>query len=70
VLVLRFFAALFLFGLGCAYIWQKDSVLRLNAFMRDRVFRDAYVLLDGRRVGSILILLGLILLILSLKAPS
>jgi len=66
VIVLRFFVALLLFSLGCAYIWQKDTVLRLNAFMRERVFRDSYVLLDGRRAGLLLMVIGLIIFFLSL----
>lgn len=56
---MRFFFALLLISLGCAYLFQRDTVLRLNAYMRDKIFHDANVLLHGRRVGSALIMLGL-----------
>jgi len=63
----RLFAALLLLTLGCAYLFQKDSILRLNAFMRERVFHDSHVLLNRGRVGSSLILCGLVLLVLAFK---
>jgi len=66
VVLFRFFVSLLLVGLGCAYIFQKDTVLRMNAFMREHVFRDAYVLLDGRKIGVVLIVVGLMLFALTL----
>jgi hypothetical protein len=52
---------------GCAYLFQRDTVLRINAFMREKVFHDSHVLLNGRRVGMTLITAGLLLLILTLQ---
>ena len=60
--------ALLLVLMGCAFFFQRDTVLKLNAFMRERVFRDAYVLLEGRRIGSVLIVLGLLLFMLALQS--
>ena len=68
MIVLRFFVALFLVTLGCAFIFQKDTILRLNAFMREKVFTDAHALLNGRRVGSVLIICGLMIFVISLSA--
>lgn len=42
-------------------------VLRINAFMRESVFNDKIVLLNPRKVGAILIALGLLLWVLSLR---
>ena len=58
----RLFVSLLLITLGCAYLFQKDTILRMNAFMRDRVFHDSHVLLNRSRVGSALIIAGFVLL--------
>jgi hypothetical protein len=63
----RLFAALLLMTLGCAYLFQKDTILRLNAFMRERVFHDSHVLLNRSRVGAALIIAGLVLLTIAFK---
>ncbi len=59
-------AGLVLFGLGCCYLFQPKMVLWFNAFMRETVFRDSYVLLEGRRHGALLLLISFILLGLAL----
>ena len=63
----RLFVALLLVTLGCAYLFQKDTILRLNAFMRERIFHDSHVLLNRTRVGGALIVAGLLLLALAFK---
>jgi len=52
-------------ALGCAYLFQKDTILRINAFMREKVFRDSYVLLEGKRLGGMLTLAGVVLVALA-----
>jgi|GEM_PF-3816130 len=63
----RLFAGLLLVFLGCAYLFQKDTILRLNAYMRERIFHDSHVLLNRQRVGGVLVFAGFILLIIAFK---
>ena len=63
----RIFVALLLITLGCAYLFQKDTILRVNAFMRERVFHDSHVLLSSARVGGALVVAGLVILTLAFK---
>ena len=50
--------------LGLGYLFDPKAILRLNAFMRDNFFKDSYVLLNGKRIGSLLLLIGFLLLAL------
>jgi uncharacterized protein YjeT (DUF2065 family) len=47
---------------GLGYLFDPKAILRLNAVMRDYLFRDSFVLLNGKRIGSWLLVLGFILL--------
>lgn len=62
---IRLFVAILLITVGCAYLFQKDTILRLNAFMRERIFHDSHVLLNRNRVGGSLIVFGLFVLMLA-----
>ena len=53
---------LVVFGLG--YLFDPKAILRINATMRDVFFKDSHVLLNGKRIGSLLIVLGFVLLAL------
>ena len=67
VFLLRVSLGFLLVGLGLGYLFQPRAILRLNALVREKVFRDAYVLLKGRRVGAALLTMGLLLLIVTLR---
>jgi hypothetical protein len=65
--MLRVVLGFFLVFLGLAYLVHPTIILRVNAWMRERVFRDAYVLLNNRRIGSVLLLLGFLLFASALR---
>jgi len=67
--LLRLFVGVVLVMLGLGYLFHPESIINLNAFMRDNVFKDTYVLLSNRRIGSILLVIGFILLILTFQMP-
>ncbi len=50
--------------LGLGYLFDPKGILRLNAFMRDVFFKDSHVLLNGKKIGGFLILVGFLLLAL------
>ena len=52
--------------LGLGYLFDSKAILRLNAFIRDNLFRDSYVLLKGKRIGISLLFIGFLLLSISL----
>ena len=54
---------------GVGYMLDPKAILRLNAFMREKFFKDSYVLLNGKRIGSWLIFIGFILLAIGYKTP-
>jgi hypothetical protein len=47
---------------GLGYLLDPKAILRLNATMREVFFKDSNVLLNGKRIGGVLIVLGFILL--------
>jgi hypothetical protein len=55
--------------LGLGYLTDPKGILRLNAFMRSHFFRDSHVLLNGKRIGSLLVIVGFVLLALSYSTP-
>jgi hypothetical protein len=67
VFLLRVSVGFLLVGLGLAYLFQPETILRLNAFMRERVFRDSHVLLGNRRIGAIMLVVGFLLLAVTLQ---
>jgi len=67
--LLRLFVGVVLVMLGLGYLFHPESIINLNSFMRDNVFKDTYVLLSNRRIGSILLVIGFILLILTFQMP-
>jgi hypothetical protein len=58
-----------LLALGMGYLFDPKAIMRLNSMVRDNLVKDSHVLLNGKRIGSVLIFLGFILLIFSLKMP-
>ena len=50
--------------IGLGYLLDPKAILRLNAILRETIFKDSHVLLNGKKIGSWLILLGFILLAL------
>ena len=48
---------------GFLYLTQPERIFKLHAWLRDLVFNDAYVSLRHKKIGSALILLGLVLLL-------
>ena len=67
VFLLRLSFSFLLIVLGLGYLFDPKTILRVNAVMRDRFFKDSYVLLSGRRIGSIFLFIGFLLLILTYK---
>jgi len=67
--LLRLSLGFLLLILGMGYLFDPKAIMRLNAFVRDNLFKDSHVLLNGKRIGYILLFLGFILLIFSFKTP-
>jgi hypothetical protein len=65
--LLRVSLGFLLMLLGMSYLFQPNTILRLNAFMRERLFSDAFVLLNGKRIGATLVAIGLLLLVVTLR---
>ena len=55
--------------LGLGYLSDPKAILRFNATMRDYFFKDAHVLLHGRRIGVLLLVVGFLLLLLGYNSP-
>ena len=56
--------------IGLGYLLDPKAILRLNATMRDRFFNDSHVLLGGKKIGSLLLLIGFVLLTLGYLTAS
>ena len=67
VFLLRIFLGFLLVVLGLGYLLDPKAILRLNAIARDTLFKDSHVLLNGKRIGSLLIVLGFVFLALGYK---
>lgn len=68
MVLLRLALGLFLVILGLAYLFHPALILRINAFMRERIFRDSHVLFGHRRVGGFLLIIGFLWIVVNLKA--
>jgi uncharacterized protein YjeT (DUF2065 family) len=55
--------------IGLGYLLDPKAILRLNAMMRETLFKDSRVLLNGKVIGSWLIFIGFILLALGYTTP-
>ena len=64
VFLLRISLGFLLVILGLGYVFDPKAILRLNALMRDNFFKDSHVLLNGKRIGGLLVVLGFVLLAL------
>ena len=62
--LLRISLGILLVVIGLGYLFDPKAILRLNAFMRDNLFKDSHVLLNGKRVGYLLLSIGFLLLAL------
>jgi len=67
--LLRLSLGFLLVVIGLGYFSDPKAIVRLNAFMRDTLFKDSHVLLNGKRIGSWLIFIGFILLALGYTTP-
>jgi hypothetical protein len=65
VFLLRLSFGFLMVVVGLGYLVDPKAILRFNAFMRDSLFKDSYVLLNGKKIGSLLVLLGFLLLAVS-----
>ena len=50
--------------IGLGYLFDPKAILRMNAVIRETLFKDSHVLLNGKVIGSWLIFIGFILLAL------
>jgi len=67
--LLRMSLGVLLVVLGLGYLFDPKAILRLNAFMRNRFFKDSHVLLNGNRIGYLLLCCGFLLLALGYRTP-
>jgi hypothetical protein len=64
VFLLRISLGFLFVVIGLGYLLDPKAILRLNALMRESLFKDSHVLLNGKVIGSWLIFIGFILLAL------
>ena len=62
--LLRMSLGFLLIVLGLGYLFDPRAIVRLNAFAREKFFKDSHVLLNGRRIGYLLLCFGFLLLAL------
>ena len=67
--LLRISLGFFFVVIGLGYLLDTIAILRLNAMMRDTLFKDSHVLLNGKVIGSWLLFIGFILLALGYTTP-
>jgi len=67
LVLLRFALGFLLVILGLAYLFHPQTIFRFNAFMRETFFKDSHVLLNQKRIGTVLMLIGFILWFLTLR---
>ena len=67
--LLRLSLGFLLVVIGLGYLLDPKAILRLNAIMREILFKDSHVLLNGKVIGSWLLFIGFILLALSYITP-
>jgi len=67
VFLLRLSLGYLLILLGLGYLFQPKTILRFNAFMRDYLFKDSYVLLNARRIGTTLLFCGFLLWLITFR---
>ncbi len=68
--LLRILVGFLLIVLGLGYLSDPKAILRFNACMRDYLFKDSFVLLNGRRIGTLLLIVGFLLLFLGYNSPA
>ena len=61
-------AGCFFFMLGLGYLYRPDLIERMNAFLRETLFNDAYLALERRKWGVFFLLLSLLFLYLGYSA--
>ncbi|MBI2070492.1 MAG: hypothetical protein HYT79_07780 [Elusimicrobia bacterium] len=59
--LLTLFAAVFLGG-GLLYLSRPEKILHVHKALRDMLLNDAYVGLHRRRIGSVFVLVGMVIL--------
>lgn len=67
--LLRMSLGILMVVLGLGYLFDPRAILRLNAFMRENFFKDSHVLLNGKRIGYLLLCFGFLLLALGFQTP-
>lgn len=55
-------AGIFFFLLGLGYLYRPNAIERINAFLREYVFNDAYIALERRKWGIFFLLVSFLLL--------
>ncbi len=67
--LLRVSIGFFFVVIGLGYLFDPKTILRFNAYMRDRFFKDSHVLLSGKKIGAALLFIGFVFLALSYLTP-
>ena len=70
VFLLRMLLGFLLVVVGVGYLLDPKAILRFNAYMRETLFKDSHVLLNGKRIGVLLIIIGFMLLVLGYMTPA
>lgn len=58
MVILKVALGLSLLVVAWAYLFKKDLIFKLNAWMRESIFSDQVALFSGRRVAILLMVLG------------
>lgn len=52
------------FIVGWHFLYRKKTILKINAFIRNNVLKDIYVLTEHKKIGVFFILISIIFLYL------
>lgn len=53
---------LMLLIIGCLYVYKRNVIIRMNAYMRNKILNDMHVLTNHRKIGVLFILVSLLFL--------
>ena len=65
--IIIFFIGVFMFALGFGYLYHPDKVQKFNSWIRDNVFNDRLLITHRRKLGTMLIFIGTVIIYLVIK---
>ncbi len=61
--------SIFLFLFGLSYFYYPSFVVKLNKFVRDKIFSDKFVLINRKKIGLILVMTSILVFYFGVLVP-